>query len=60
METITVAAYGDFRGRRWSQMTMVLNDDARESWWQTAMGKEQDRVANKDVIWHLLVAVIPK
>jgi uridine phosphorylase len=60
LETITVVAYGDFRGRRWPQMMMVLNNDTRESWRRTTMGKEQDQVANKDGIWHLVVAVIPK
>ena len=27
---MTAAAYGDFRGRQWQRMTMVLNDDGTQ------------------------------
>jgi hypothetical protein len=56
---MTAAAYGNFSGWRWRRMKM-LNDNGTRELTTDEDGEERDRVANKDGIPHLLVAIIPK
>jgi hypothetical protein len=57
---MTAAACGNFRGRQWQRMTMMLNDDGTGELAADDNGEGTRPVGNKDGIWHLLVAIIPK
>jgi hypothetical protein len=57
---MTAAACGNFRGRQWQRMTMMLNDDGTGELAADDNGEGTRPVGNKDGIWHLFVAIIPK